>query len=165
MGRIDVSVSGEPSDYKFAQQVRVRFAETDAMGVVHHAAYLLYLEETRVSYLRSIGHPYDEVRAQGTDFPVIEIGISYLRPAHFDEIVSIHVAVVDVRGATFQLAYLLQVGPHTVATAVTAHAAVDRDSGQPKRVPKWLVVSDRPDRPSGPDQTASATPRLGSYGF
>ena len=140
MGRIDVSVPGEPGDFSFVQQIRVRFAETDAMGVVHHAAYLLYLEETRVAYLRSIDHPYDEVRAQGTDFPVVEIGISYLRPAHFDEIVNVHLALAAVRGATFQLAYLLQVGSSTVATAVTAHAAVDRESGQPKRVPKWLAI-------------------------
>ena len=56
-------------DYAFSHRLRTRFAETDAMGVVHHAAYLPYLEEARVEYLRSIGHPYDAVRAGGRRRP------------------------------------------------------------------------------------------------
>ena len=64
--RLTLQPSRDGRDYAFTHRVRTRFAETDAMGVVHHAAYLPYLEEARVAYLRSIGHPYDAVRA-GTD--------------------------------------------------------------------------------------------------
>ena len=51
--------------------LRVRYCETDAMGIVHHAAYLPYLEEARVAWLRSIGHAYDTIRAEGVDFGVL----------------------------------------------------------------------------------------------
>src|ERR1700733_9253812 len=68
MNRLALEPSRDPADYAFVHRLRTRFAETDAMGVIHHASYLPYLEETRVEYLRSIGHPYDAVRA-GTDEP------------------------------------------------------------------------------------------------
>lgn len=54
-----------PDDYIFAHQIRVRFSETDAMGIVHHSRYLPYLEETRVEYLRSIGQSYADSRGIG----------------------------------------------------------------------------------------------------
>ena len=60
--RQSLQPSRDPADYAFAHRLRTRFAETDAMGIIHHAAYLPYLEEARVEYLRSIGHPYDTVR-------------------------------------------------------------------------------------------------------
>ena len=56
----------DPAAYPFSHEIRVRFAETDAMGIVHHAAYLPYLEETRVAYLDAIGHPYLAVRGRGS---------------------------------------------------------------------------------------------------
>ena len=60
----------DPADYPFTHHLRTRFAETDAMGIIHHAAYLPYLEEARVEYLRAIGHPYDAVRGGGRGIPV-----------------------------------------------------------------------------------------------
>jgi acyl-CoA thioester hydrolase len=63
--RTSIEPSRDPADYRFVHRLRTRFAETDAMGIIHHAAYLPYLEEARVAYLRSIGHPYDEVRRVG----------------------------------------------------------------------------------------------------
>ncbi len=62
VARTSLDPSRDPADYAFTHRLRTRFAETDAMGVVHHAAYLPYLEEARVEYLRAIGHPYDAVR-------------------------------------------------------------------------------------------------------
>ena len=54
--------STDPTDYPYTHTVRVRFAETDAMGIVHHSRYLPYLEEARVAYLRHLGHPYPALR-------------------------------------------------------------------------------------------------------
>src|SRR5271167_3930202 len=67
----------DPADYSFTHRLRTRFAETDAMGIIHHAAYLPYLEEARVEYLRSIGHPYDVVRSGGVDVAVLEVALRY----------------------------------------------------------------------------------------
>ena len=55
------------------------------MGIVHHSRYLLYLEETRVAYLRYLGHPYSELRAEGFDYAVLECFVQYRQPLRFDE--------------------------------------------------------------------------------
>ena len=81
MMRQSLEPSRHPGDYPFVHRIRTRFAETDAMGIVHHAAYLPYLEEARVAYLRQLGHPYDEVRRDGFNFAVLEVVVQYRRPA------------------------------------------------------------------------------------
>jgi acyl-CoA thioester hydrolase len=124
-------------EYPFNHRVRVRFAETDAMSIVHHAAYLPYLEEARVEYLRALGHPYDDVRSEGIDFSVLEVAVRYLRPLRFGESVDIHLVLAWVKGATFQMSYLLSVEGEARATAVTVHGSVDRN-GSAVRTPTWL---------------------------
>jgi acyl-CoA thioester hydrolase len=127
----------DPAAYDFIRRVRVRFAETDAMGIVHHAAYLPYLEEARVEYLRAIGHPYRDVRADGVDFAVLEVLVRYLQPLRFDDEVDVHLTLIAATRATFQLAYLLTVGDGVSAAAVTVHGCVD-PNGRPVRMPPWL---------------------------
>jgi acyl-CoA thioester hydrolase len=127
----------DPAAYRFVHRLRVRFAETDAMAVAHHSSYLLYMEETRVEYLRAVGHGYDRVRAEGADFPVIELHLRYLRPLRFDDEVDVHVVVASSGPATFQMGYLLTVDGQARATAVTVHAVVD-DQGRPGRTPDWV---------------------------
>ena len=135
-------MSAEPSlhaaDYAFAHELRVRFAETDAMGVVHHGRYLPYLEEARVAYLRAIGHPYTEWQASGVDSAVLECWLRYLRPLRFDDVVTVHVELAAVSRATFQMTYLLTVGGETRAIGVTVHGCMTRD-GRAARLPAWLV--------------------------
>jgi acyl-CoA thioester hydrolase len=121
-----------------SHRLRTRFAETDAMGIVHHAAYLPYLEEARVAYLRHLGHPYDEVRRDGHNFAVLEVAVQYRRPLRFDEEVDVHLVAGDVTRATFQLAYLLTVAGDGRATAVTVHGCVDPE-GRAARLPPWVA--------------------------
>jgi acyl-CoA thioester hydrolase len=149
--RQSLQPSRDPADYSFHHRVRTRFAETDAMGVVHHAAYLPYLEEARVAYLRSIGHPYDAVRAgAGTDagsagagdgggreFPVLEVWVQYRKPLQFDEEVDVSLWIGAVTRTTFQVAYLLSVGGEARAIAVTVHGCVDA-AGRAARLPAWV---------------------------
>jgi acyl-CoA thioester hydrolase len=119
-------------------QVRTRFAETDAMGIIHHAAYLPYLEEARVAYLRHLGHPYDEVRQGGVDIAVLEVTVQYRSPLRFDDAVDVHLRAGSVTRTTFQLAYLLAVGGEPRATAVTVHGCVDT-TGRATRLPDWVA--------------------------
>ena len=135
--RIGTPPSTDPNDFAFSHRVRVRFSETDAMGVVHHSRYLPYLEEARVAYLRAVGHSYQETRAQGTDFAIIEMWVGYLSPLRFDDEVDIHLRLTHLTPATFQMHYLLTVNSKTCATAITAHTAVNKE-GRPKRLPDWL---------------------------
>jgi acyl-CoA thioester hydrolase len=135
--RQSLQPSRDPLDYVFVHRIRARFAETDAMGIIHHAAYLPYLEEARVAYLRQLGHPYDEVRRDGFNFAVIEVAVQYRKPLEFDELVDVHLRAGAVSRATFQLAYLLTVGDEARATAVTVHGCVD-DNGKATRLPAWI---------------------------
>lgn len=127
----------DPAAYPFSHEIRVRFAETDAMGIVHHAAYLPYLEETRVAYLDAIGHPYLAVRGEGVDFAVLEAYVRYLAPLRFDDRVRVHLKVASATRATFQLGYLLTVAGKPASTGVTVHGCVD-PTGRPVRMPVWL---------------------------
>jgi acyl-CoA thioester hydrolase len=135
--RTSIEPSTDPSDYRFVHTVRVRFAETDAMGIVHHAAYLPYLEEARVAFLRSVDHDYVSVRASGVNFAVIEVRAKYVRPCYFDDVVAVHLRLSHRTRATFQIEYLLTVDGETRVLAVTAHGCVDGD-GRPMRPPGWL---------------------------
>lgn len=135
--RLSFEAPTDPGAYRFAHEVRVRFAETDAMGVAHHGSHLVYLEAARVEYLRALGHPYDRVRAGGVDFPVVEVAVRYLHPLRFDEVVAVHVDMAAVDRATFTMRYLLDVDGEARATAVTVHAVVAGD-GRPVRTPEWL---------------------------
>jgi acyl-CoA thioester hydrolase len=135
--RLSLDPSTDPDDYGFVHRIRTRFAETDAMGVIHHGAYVAYLEEARASLLRAAGHPYEEVRLEGVDFAVLELLVRYRRPLYFDDQVDIHVSTGALTRATFQVGYLLRVGDETRATAVTVHAAVD-GQGRAARMPAWL---------------------------
>ena len=134
---LDVDPSLDPADYSFVHPIRVRFAETDAMGIVHHSNYLLYLEEARVHYLHHLGRPYTELRAEGVDHAVLEVFVQYRAPLRFDDVVDVHLVLARTTRATFQMAYLLTVGGDVRATAVTAHGAVTAD-GRPTRLPAWL---------------------------
>ncbi len=144
MSRLSLEPSRRAADYPFVHRLRTRFAETDAMGVIHHAAYLPYLEEARVEYLRAIERPYQSVRAgdvengdAGRDFPVLEVAVRYRTPLHFDDEVDVSLVIGAVTGTTFQIAYLLTVGGEACATAVTVHGCVD-GRGRPSRLPAWV---------------------------
>lgn len=136
--RLELEPGLVADDYAYHHRLRVRFAETDAMGIVHHSRYLPYLEEARVEYLRHLGHPYTELRAEGVDYAVLEAFVQYRRPLRFDDEVTVHLRLGAATRATFQMAYLLTVAEEVRATAVTVHGCVTPD-GRPTRMPAWLT--------------------------
>jgi len=135
--RIDSEPSLNASDYEFSHTVRVRFSETDAMGIVHHSRYLPYLEEARVEYLRHIGRPYHEIRDAGLEMAVLEAFVQYRQPLKFDDVVNVNVAMGTITRATFQMTYLLTVADEIRATGVTAHGALTTE-GNATRLPDWF---------------------------
>jgi acyl-CoA thioester hydrolase len=137
MTRVTATDDAFPMGDGVATDLRVRFAETDAMGIVHHSRYLPYLEEARVAYLRHLGHPYDEMRAEGVDYAVLECQMRYIQPVHFDEVITVHLRLAAATRATFQMAYLITADATTRSTAVTVHGCVDAQ-GRPTRLPAWL---------------------------
>ena len=137
--RIDVDPPLQPAEYSFHHRLRVRFSETDAMGIVHHSRYLPYLEEARVEYLRAAGHPYSALRDEGTDIAVLESWVQYRAPLRFDDEVTVHLRMASLTRATFQIAYLLTVDDEVRSTAVTVHGCVN-SAGRPVRMPDWLAT-------------------------
>ncbi len=142
--RLATEPSLDPTDYTFVHRIRVRFAETDAMGIVHHSRFVPYLEAGRVEYLRSIGRPYTAWREAGIDAAVLECWVQYRQPLHFDDEVDVHVALVSATRTTFEMAYLLTVGDRVHACAVTVHGCVTTQ-GRPTRLPEWLPALARAD--------------------
>ena len=118
--------------------LRVRFGETDAMGVANNAAYLSWFEVGRVEYLRELGHSYADVHAGGMDMVVVEAHAEYLRALRFDDRFAVECACTEVRGATFTFAYEVGRDDGLVCRGHTRHACVDRASMRPVRVPGWL---------------------------
>jgi acyl-CoA thioester hydrolase len=78
------------------------------------------------------------VRSEGFNFAVLEVAVQYRRPLVFDDLVDVHLRAGAVTRATFQLAYLLTVGPDVRATAVTVHGCVD-GNGKATRLPGWVA--------------------------
>ena len=135
--RISLDISTNPSDYAFSFDIRVRFAETDAMAVAHRSSYVAWLEASRVEFLRELGTPYPDIRAQGFDFAVLELFTNYRRSARFDELVTVHTRVSSFKAATFQMDYLLTVEDEVCALAATVHGVVD-PAGRATRAPAWM---------------------------
>jgi acyl-CoA thioester hydrolase len=135
--RISLDVSTNPTDYPFSFDLRVRFAETDAMGVAHHSSYVAWLEAARVEFLRKLGTPYPEIRERGFDLAVLELFTNYRRSARFDELVTVHTRVSSFKAATFQMDYLLTVEGEICALGATVHGVVD-PAGRATRAPSWM---------------------------
>ena len=136
--RLSAEPTTDPSDYEFAHRVRVRFVETDAMGIVHHSNYLAYFEESRVAYLASIGHPFTQWRDDGLESPVLESFVTYRQPCRFDEVLTVRLSLAAATRATFQMNYLVTVDDEVRTTGATVHGCTTM-SGRPTRLPVWLT--------------------------
>ena len=124
----------------FSTELKVRFSETDAQGVAHHAAYLDWLEVARVEYLARYAGGYQSMRDRGLEAIVTESHIRYRTPARFDDRLTIHARCVDVRGARFRYEYVVERDDGArVAEGWTGHAIVDGKTLAPTRVPEWLA--------------------------
>jgi len=120
-------------------QVRVTYAETDAMGVVYYANYLRWLEVGRTELMRSLGVAYKEMEDGGAFLPVSEVFCKYHVPARYDDILVIETAVDFLRRASIQFSYrILRKSDGTLLiTGSTLHAFVDRE-GRIVKVPSAL---------------------------
>jgi acyl-CoA thioester hydrolase len=116
----------------------VRFAETDAQGIANNAEYLVWFEVARVAYLARFRGGYSSLREDGVEALTLEANARYLRPAYFDDRLTIHTRCVDLRGARFRFEYVVERNGARIAEGSTAHACVDAGSFRPRRVPAWL---------------------------
>jgi acyl-CoA thioester hydrolase len=118
---------------------RVRYFETDAMRLVHHAVYLTWFEEGRSAFTRAIGYPYARMEADGILLAVAEVHARYHQPARYDEevIVSACLAEFPSRGMTFTYEIRRAVDNALLVTGATKHISMDQQ-GRTKRIPEEM---------------------------
>jgi acyl-CoA thioester hydrolase len=126
--------------YPFTHQVRVRFAETDAQGIAHHASFVVWLEVARVAYLAAFAGGYRAIRERGIEALTTGVHLEYERAAVFDDVLDIGVRCGDLRGARFRFDYQIDRDGVRVAHGWTAHATVDAATRRPTRAPEWFVA-------------------------
>jgi acyl-CoA thioester hydrolase len=121
-------------------RVRVRYADTDAMGVAYYANYLAFFESGRVEAMRSIGAAYGSVVRRGVHLPVVEAYVRYRQPAQFDDLLLVHTHADDLRGGRFTFRYEIvrESDGVQIASGHTVHACVDAASLRAVRLPDWL---------------------------
>lgn len=115
-------------------EVEVRYAETDMMGVVYHGSYLPWFEIGRTTLLREMGLPYRELERQGYFLPVLEIAVKYLRPARYDDRLTVVTTMRERPLLRIRLTYEVRRGEELLATGESVHAFIDRE-GRPVRPP------------------------------
>jgi acyl-CoA thioester hydrolase len=120
-------------------EVRVRYAETDQMGVAYHANYLIWCEVGRTDYIRTLGVTYAEMEAQGVKLAVADAQVRFHASAKYDDVVRIETRLAGVRSRMVTFAYeLSRLGadgaPERLATASTSLVSLD-DAGKPISLP------------------------------
>jgi acyl-CoA thioester hydrolase len=119
---------------------RVRFAETDAMGIVHHAAYLVYLEEGRSELSRQFNAPYSALEQSGFSLAVTEIALRYIAPARYDNSITVRTWIEQLqsRGLVFGYEVVRSETGQVLVSGTTRHLCIDH-SGQVRRMPQaWM---------------------------
>jgi acyl-CoA thioester hydrolase len=127
--------------FAFSTSVRVRFAETDAQGIAHHASFVVWFEVARVAYLERHAGGYQAIRDRGIEALTTEVRVRYHRAAYFDETLTIWARCVDLRGARFTYEYRIEREGELVADGYSRHATVERETYRPTRVPEWLAAA------------------------
>ena len=138
-------------------EVRVRYAETDRMGIAYNGHYLAWFEVGRTEFLRECGFAYHEMESRGFMLPVVEAGIKYLKPALYDEVLTIRTTLGRKPGARIHLEYGVLRNGEQLATGFTEHAFTDT-ALRPVKPPRDLIGALRAiwkHQSPAPDGTAS----------
>ncbi len=121
---------------KFTTSLRVRYSETDQMGVVYHGNYFAWFEVGRVELLRTLGFSYRELEAQeDCVLPVVEASCRYRMPARYDEVLELETTIKALRGPIVIFSYALYRQGSLLADAETKHVVVSRTLER-KRLPE-----------------------------
>lgn len=121
-------------------KIRVRYGETDQMGVVYHANYAVYFEVGRTEWLRQFGITYKSMEAEGIMLPVISININYKNSARYDDEVKVKTKLKKMPTASIEFDYeLYNEDDSLLATGNTILAFIDKNKNRPTRCPKYLL--------------------------
>ena len=117
--------------------MRVRFCETDLMGIVHHGNYFAYFEAGRVEWLRRRGVSYADWAARGWHLAVVEVSARYLRPARFDDLIEVETTLTEARAVSMRFAYRIVRDGTLLAMGGTRLGCIG-DDHKPLRIPEAM---------------------------
>lgn len=119
--------------------LRVRYAETDRMGVVFNAHYLTWFEIGRTELLRSAGTPYRSVEERGYNLPLVEASLRLNRPIRYDDQIVIETRIDQIRSRSICFSYKVLCNDQKAAEGATKHACVRAADGRSASFPEWLA--------------------------
>ena len=121
-------------------EIRVRYGETDQMGVVYHANYAVYFEVGRTEWLREFGLTYKGMEGEGIMLPVISLSINYKNSARYDDVLKVRTRLKKLPTATIEFEYELEKeSGELLVTGSTILAFIDMKRNRPTRCPKYLL--------------------------
>ena len=126
--------------------VRVRYRDTDQMGVVYHSVYLEYFETARTELLRAHGMPYSSIEERGLMLPVLEASLSITGGARYDDEVVIVSSIAPMTGVRLRIDYRLSRADELLVTGHTVHAFVTVGAMRPTRPPADFLALIDPHR-------------------
>jgi len=126
--------------YKFDINLRVRYSETDRMGYCYYGNYAQFFEVARVEALRNLGLTYKKMENDGILLPVIEFNIKYLKPAYYDDLLTINTSIKDLPTAKIKFAYeTYNEKKEKLNFATTSLVFVNKGTGKPLKGPTKLI--------------------------
>ncbi|MEW4488109.1 thioesterase family protein [Thalassoglobus sp. JC818] len=128
----------------FEVENRVRYCETDAMGVLHHMNYIQYYEMARTEYFRANGGNYRLMEERGLFLVIVDVQCKYKKPAKYDDLLTLRVRVSRMSGAKLEHEYEVLRGEELLATGSTVLACLNRD-GEIQRMSNELLYGDSND--------------------
>ena len=123
----------------FSIKIKVRYCETDQMGLVHHGSYINYFEEARIAWISNLGFSYNEMEKSGIILPVSKLNVSYLRPAYFDDELLVNVKLAELPTSRLILNYTIKNKDEVVVTAATVLAFLNKITKKPVRCPYYML--------------------------
>ncbi|MEZ4802896.1 MAG: thioesterase family protein [Gelidibacter sp.] len=121
-------------------ELRVRYGETDQMGVVYHGNYAQYFEVGRVEWLRKFGVSYKQMEDNGIMLPVISLNINYKKSARYDDLIKVKTQLVKIPSATIEFDYeIVDEKNQLLATGNTSLVFIDINRNRPTRCPKYIL--------------------------
>lgn len=116
----------------------VPYADTDQMGMVYYANYLVYFERVRTRLLQNIGYHYSQMEKEGYGLPVLEAHVKYHSPARYGEILDVYGTCSWIKGARLQIVCEVKKHDLLLADGYTVHACIDLATQRPTRLPKQM---------------------------
>lgn len=121
-------------------QLRVRYGETDQMGVVYHGNYAQYFEVGRVEWLRNIGVSYDSMEKEGVMLPVVSLQIKYKKPAYYDQLLTLKTVFKKMAGVRIEFDYeLFNESGELLTVANSILVFMDKKTGKPITPPDSIL--------------------------